>query len=173
MIKVGNKIRQARKNIGFNMKEFAARVGISYLTLYRVETDKVSPSVALLSEIAHHLGEPLSSLLDEEKNVTIIKKKTATRVASEKMNLQLLLPKGIISENVSVSFGKCGPGEFVSSHSHEGYELTYILKGKAVFNYDGKQYEVEQGDLMYFKASVKHSAKALEDHEFLSVYFRK
>ena len=87
---VGNKIRMARKKLGLNMKEFARRIGVSYLTLYRVETDKVSPSVALLSEIAHHLGEPIVNFFSEQQKITVVKAGTARSVGSGKMTLERL-----------------------------------------------------------------------------------
>lgn len=170
---VGNKVRLARKRLGLNMKEFARRVGVSYLTLYRVETDKVSPSVALLSEIAHHLGEPIVNFFDEEKQITLIKAGTAARVESGKMDLELLIPKGVVSNKISVTLGRAQPGEFVSKHSHEGFELTYQLKGDTIFKHGSKEFEFKKGDLLYFDASVEHSVTALNRSEFLSIYFRK
>jgi transcriptional regulator with XRE-family HTH domain len=171
-MKIGNKIRRDRKILGLNMKDFARRLGISYLTLYRIETDKVSPSVALLSDIAHHLGKPITSFFDEKSDLTIVKRESVPKVTADKMTLQLMIPKGVINDKVSVTYGSTQPGEFVSAHVHKGFELTYILKGRAVFHYKGKEHEVCEGDLMYFDASVKHYVTALEPHEFLSIYFR-
>jgi transcriptional regulator with XRE-family HTH domain len=170
---VGNKIRMARKKLGLNMKEFARRVGVSYLTIYRVETDKVSPSVALLSEIAHHLGEPIVNFFNEEQKITVVKAGTAPSVDSGKMSLELLIPRGIISNKISVTLGRTEPGEFVSKHSHDGFELTYLLKGEALFKYGSQEYNLTQGDLLYFDSRFEHSVSALDHNEFLSVYFRE
>lgn len=170
---VGNKIRTARKRLGLNMNEFARRVGVSYLTIYRVETDKVSPSVALLSEIAHHLGEPIVNFLTEEKKITIVKGGAGRNVESGKMSLELLIPRGVIGKDISVTKGRAEPGEFVSRHSHDGFELTYLLKGEACFKYGSEAYDLEQGDLIYFDAKVEHSVTARNRNEFLSVYFRR
>ena len=172
-MKVGNKIRHARKKLGINMKDFAQKVGISYLTLYRVETDRVSPSVALLSDIAHHLGEPIVNFFHEPSGLTLVKKGTAPDISTDQMSLQLLLPRGIVDDSISVTHGSTIPGEVISVHSHQGFELTYILKGKATFYYDGTDYETNEGDLIYFDASIPHSVVSLEPHEFLSIYFRK
>ena len=46
------------------MQQLADMVGVNYTTIYRVETGKVSPSVVLLSEIAHRLGRSIVSLLE-------------------------------------------------------------------------------------------------------------
>ncbi|MCF8061471.1 MAG: helix-turn-helix domain-containing protein [Deltaproteobacteria bacterium] len=169
---VGNKIRMARKNLGINMKDFARKIGVSYITLYRVETDKVSPSVALLSEIAHHLGEPITSFFSEERPLTLVKSGTAAKVEGGKLTLEVLVPKGVISDKISVTLGRAEQGEFVSRHAHRGFELTYNLKGAGIFKYDNVEYEFDPGDLLYFDASIEHSVRAIERHEFFSVYFR-
>jgi len=172
-MRVGNKIRQARKKLGLNMKEFAQRVGVSYLTIYRVETDKVSPSVALMSDIAYHLGQPIVSFFDDKKKITIIKAGTAAAVESGNMRVELLLPKGVIDEKISVSLGESQGGEFVSKHSHKGFELTYEIKGSARFKYGNEVHEINEGDLLYFDANVEHSVTAVGPVKFLSIYFRQ
>ncbi len=148
-------------------------VGISYLTLHRMETDQVSPSVALLSEISHHLGEPIVNFFTNPAKLTLVKKGTAPEISSGKTRLELMLPKGVISDDISVSKVSHKLGEVVSEHSHKGFELTYILKGKATFTYDGVEYETAEGDLIYFDSAVPHSVVTEEPHEILSVYFRK
>jgi quercetin dioxygenase-like cupin family protein len=170
---MGNEIRKARKRHGLNMKELARRVGVSYLTMQRIETDKVSPSVALFSEIAHHLGEPIINFFDKEVKFSLVKAGTAPKIQSGKTSLELLVPKGVIDDRISVTLGKIQTGEYVSKHSHKGFELTYNLKGVVLFEYDDKEYKLKEGDLIYFDANVEHSVTALEPHEFLAIYFRE
>jgi len=170
---VGNRIRLIRKKLGINMKDFASLIGVSYLTLHRVETDKISPSVALLSRIARHLGEPIVNFLNEEKSLTIVRSGKAPTLHSGKLSLEVLVPKGAVSEQISVTYGRAEPGEFVSRHAHSGFELTYHLKGRVIFKYGDGEYQLDQGDMLCFDSSVVHSVVALEKHEFVSIYFRK
>jgi len=172
-MEMGNKIRDARKRRGLNMKELADRVGVSYLTIHRIETDKVSPSVALLSEIAHHLREPLANFFNDRISLTLVRAGTAPKVRSSEMDLELLIPKGVINESTSVTYGRIEAGRFVSIHSHRGFELTYNLKGGVIFRHGNREYKLKEGDLLYFDASIEHSMTVLEDHEFLAIYFRE
>ena len=72
--KLGRRIRDLRKDIGLTMQQLAEKVGVNYTTIYRVETGKVSPSVVLLSEIAHQLGHSIVTLLkDDRAQLNIIK----------------------------------------------------------------------------------------------------
>lgn len=170
---MGNKIREARKQLGLNMKEFAQRIGISYQTLYRVETDKMSPSVVLLSDIAHQLQQPLIHFFEDHSKFTLVRAGTAPTVESEKMKLDLLLPNGVIDPKISVSLSETPGGEFISEHSHEGFELVYQIQGGTLFHYGKEEWEINEGDLIYFDSSVRHSVTAMGPAKFLSVYFRK
>ena len=170
---MGNKIREARKRRGLNMKELADRIGVSYLTIHRIETDKVSPSVALLSDIAHQLGEPLADFFRDRSSFTLVRAGEAPKVRSGGMDLELIIPKGVIDEKISVTLGRIKAGKVVSIHSHSGFELTYNLKGGVIFKHGNQEYALKKGDFIYFDASIEHSMRVLEDHEFLAIYFRE
>jgi DNA-binding XRE family transcriptional regulator len=174
MMEVGNKIRESRKRVGMNMKDFAKSIGVSYLTLFRIETNKVSPSVTLLSDIADQLGQPIQSFFDQKSKVTLVKAGTAPSVESDMMTLELLVPKGAVNDRLSISLGRTKVGQIVSRHSQPGYELTYHIKGRSIFKYgEDEEYEMGEGDIIYFDASTEHTVIALEELIFISVYFRK
>lgn len=171
--RLGSKIRELRKDMGLTMQQLADLVGVNYTTIYRVETGKVSPSVVLLSDIAHHLGHSITSLLNEERHrLTIIRAEDQPLVESERMAIRLLIPKGIINEKISISLGKGSQGEIVDSHETPGYELSYVIRGKCVFKYGDTDHKLEEGDLVYFDGKIKHAVRALEPLEFLAIYFR-
>ena len=44
---------------------------------------------------------------------------------------------------------------------HEGEEFIYVLEGRHELIYDGKSYIMEEGDSVYFDASVPHSGRAV------------
>ncbi len=88
------------------------------------------------------------------------------------MKLRLLVPQGLINDKISINFCKAAVGEFVGEHQTEGFELPIILKGRCVFKYGGKDYEMKEGDLAYFDGNVSHSVVALEPLEFIALYFR-
>jgi transcriptional regulator with XRE-family HTH domain len=171
-MEVGNRIRELRKRSGLSMKQLAEKVGVSYLTIYRIETGKVSPSVALLSEIAHHLNYPIFSFLNHKENEVVrIPANEQPIIESKKLELRLLAPKGLIDENISISLGKGKKGEFISRHKNRGSEVAYVTKGKGILKYGDKDYECNEGDLIYFKGETPHAVVALEPHEFILIRF--
>lgn len=155
------------------MKQLAELVGVNYTTIYRVETGKVSPSVVLLSDIAHQVGHSITSILDNKPaQLTIIRAGTQPVVDSDKMSLRLLVPQGLVDDKISISLGKGDVGEFVSKHKTDGFELAYIIRGHCIFTHAGEEHELFEGDLIHFDGRAWHSVTALSPLEFLAIYFR-
>ena len=167
---VGNRIRELRKRSGLSMKQLAEKVGVSYLTIYRIETGKVSPSVTLLNDIASHLNYPIFSFFDQKENEIVhIKADKQPVIASEKLQLKLLAPRGFVNENIAISFGRAEKGEFVSRHTNRGAELAYVTKGKSIVKYGDKEYKLNEGDLIYYQGETPHTVVVLELHEFIHI----
>lgn len=172
-MEVGNRIRKIRKDASLTMKELAKKIGVSYLTMHRIETGEVSPSVAVLSDIAHCLDYPITGFFPEQQDITIVRGKAQPVVESANLTLRLLVPKGIINDKISVSLGKSEKGECIDRHVNEGVEITYIIRGKCIFTYDGTGYELNGGDITYFNAHKPHSVTTLESLEFFSIFLRE
>ena len=171
---LGFRIRDVRKKNGLTMRQLADRVGVSYITIYRIETGKVSPSVVLLSEIAYSLGEPIKAFFEQDRGKCIlIKAESQPEVEANKLNLKLLIPKSLINDSISISIGKARKGKCIGKHKNNGFEMSYIIKGKCLFKYGNEEYEMKKGDAIYFEGKTAHSVVALEPLEFLAIYFRE
>ena len=64
--KLGKKIETFRESIGITRQEFAKKVGISRMQMYRIETGNAegNPSILVLRKIAKELGISVSELVD-------------------------------------------------------------------------------------------------------------
>jgi transcriptional regulator with XRE-family HTH domain len=171
-MEIGNRIREIRKITGMSIKALAKKVGVSYLTLQRIETGKVSPSVAVLSEIAYCLDHPVTSFFDKAIGVRVIKSADHPEIESSKLTVKLLVPKGVINDKIIVTLNKGDKGKCIDLHKNEGLEITYLLKGKSKFFYDDQIYEMDAGDIVYFDAGRPHAVEALKPIEFINFYLR-
>lgn len=172
-IEVGNKVREIRKRAGLTMKELADAVGVSILTIHRIETGKLSPSVVLLSEIAYHLRYPLTAFIAGEQHVVVLKGSEKNTIESNRLNLKVMAHRGEVKDDISVTIGQGDAGEIIGRHKNNGYELTYITKGNCVLRYGNKEYPIEAGDIICHDGKDWHSVTALEPIEFLNIYFFK
>ena len=175
MEKIGRKIRTERKAKGFSLKELAERCGVSTMTLQRIETGKTSPSVAILSQIAYYLTQPIDFFIKEETpKIRIVRKNDHRIVEAENMRLSMIAPPGLIEGNVLVNLLEAKEGRFVDSHTEDGYSFVYVLEGGIVFEHDGAKYELEPGDVLYYNASYPHSVTAVGEgnHRSINIFFR-
>ena len=170
---IGNKIRTERKARGFSLKELACRCGVSTMTLQRIETGKTSPSVAILSQIAHYLSQPIDFFIKEENpKIRIIRKRDHRVVATENMQLSLIGPLGLIDDRVLVNLVEA-KGRFVDSHVEDGYSFVYVLEGNAIFEHDGVKHELHPGDALFYNASYPHSVTAVDAvHKSINIFFK-
>jgi len=172
-VDVGNKIRKIRKSTGLTIKELAKLVGVSYLTIQRIETGEVSPSVAILSDIAHCLKHPITSFFEKDKGFRIIPANEQPAVETKALSLKVLVPKGVVSDKISVSLGKLKKGKRIDEHTNKGFEITYIIKGKCSQTYEKDVFELNAGDIIYFDAEKPHSVEAIESIEFINIYLKQ
>ena len=65
-------------------------------------------------------------------------------------------------------------GEEVTLHSHEGQEFDYMLSGKMEFYLDSMQYELNEGDSVYYDSGIPHAMKAAgtEAVKFIAVVMK-
>jgi quercetin dioxygenase-like cupin family protein/DNA-binding Xre family transcriptional regulator len=169
---VGERIREIRTKLGLSIRGLAAKVGISYLTMQRIETDKLSPSVVLLAQISACLNYPIADfLLEKEQSVIYIKAENQNILKTKKMELTVVARKGIVNENISIVHGKAKKGQLVGRHTHPGFELAYVLKGRSLHKQGGVTRELKEGDLIFFDASKWHEVIALEPHEWIGMQF--
>ena len=168
---VGTKIRLERKNSGLTLEKFAKKLGISALTLQRIETGKSSPSVVLLSEIAQQLKKSIHSFLEDKKNSFVcIKRKNQRSIASPMLKIKLIGPRNFIAENIVVTYGELKKGKKIDPHTNRGIEYNYNIEGKSELILDGQSYFLEAGDSSVFDARLEHSVTALETLKFFGIY---
>ena len=173
MDELGIKIRNERKLLGWSLGEMAAKIGISPMTLQRIETGKRSPSVVMLAEIAHLLLKPIDYFIKEKNpKLILIKKDQQTVIESPKLKLTVIAPKGLIDETIYLNLGEAKKGKFIDSHVDEGYSLVYILDGECIVEHDGKKYLHGKGDTLYYDARYRHSVTAKGRVKFVSIFLR-
>jgi transcriptional regulator with XRE-family HTH domain len=171
MKSVGSKIRVERKKSGLTLSQLAERVGISLVTLQRIETGKASPSVVLLSDIARHLNKSIHSFFEErEKPFVCIKKKDQRSISSSMLKLNIIGPREMIADNIVVTYGELKKGKRIDPHTNPGIEFNFNIEGKSELNINGESHILEAGDSSVFNARVEHSVTAIEKLKFFGVF---
>ncbi len=176
MENIGTKIRIERRKVGLSLERLAQKVGISPMTLHRIETDKSSPSLVLLTEIAHQLSKDVVSFLQELEDQKLpihIKRKEQLSISSSALNIKVIGPRKMIGENVVVTTGEIRKGKSVNLHTDTGKEFSYIIEGRCEFRQNNQTIFLEKGDSIFHNARLKHSLSAIEKLRFFSIFFKE
>ena len=79
-VRVGEKIRRRRNDLGLTLRELATQTELTSGFLSQVENDRVSPSLKSLCRIADVLRTPLFHLLSTESGDPVVKRENRTSV---------------------------------------------------------------------------------------------
>ncbi|MDF2365653.1 cupin domain-containing protein [Sneathiella sp.] len=163
-LRIGAKLKHARKVKKLRLKGLAEAVGCSESMLSKVENDKISPSLQMLHRIVSELGITIGDLTyrvdDEDRIVMRHDERPVINMApgrdSDGTELEWLIPQDQADLlAASIHFVKPGGGS-MGTISHDGEEMGYILDGELELEVDGKTYFLKQGDSFYFASDRPH-----------------
>lgn len=163
-LRVGMRLKHARKVMGLRLRELADRVGCSESFLSKVENDKVNPSLQMLHRIVTELdltiGEILSQDIEENQVVMRSGERPTIRMVpsrqTEGTHLEWLVPPGD-SRLLAGAIHSVNPGGgSLGTIVHEGEEMGYLLEGELELAVDGEVYRLKAGDSFFFRSDLPH-----------------
>ncbi len=161
MINLGQRIRKERQSKGWSLKKLSGLIDVSIMTLQRIETGKVSPSVDLLTEIAYQLGLPVTEFVRDKNRVMIhLKAKDLPLKKDGLRTSRCLFPENMVSEGLSVWLNGLEPGGVMDWSSGKRYEGAHILEGQSEIEFDDRKVRLQAGETIYFDARFKQKMKS-------------
>lgn len=165
-VRIGVKIRHARKLKGLRLKDLADAIGCSESFLSKVENEQVTPSLKTLHRLAAELdttiGELFSVSSGEHRVVVrrnerpVVRTEAVGRGASSGVFMECL----IADPDSRLLYGSIHVVEPGSSSGgtiqHMGEEVGYVLEGVLNLEVDGVTYFLETGDSFFFDSSLRH-----------------
>lgn len=171
--RIGAKIRSERNRLGLSLEAFARKVGISKMTLHRIETGTTSPSVITLTEISFQLKQPLESLIGEgEPKVVLLPKNRQDTIMDPESGIRVLAPRGLISDRVTITAAELEKGFAIEPHKNHGFEWAYVVRGKADVTVAGKKYRIQTGDAIFYDAHFVHSIDVREKTQYVGLFLK-
>lgn len=157
-VKIGDRIRDARKARRLTLQRVADATGLSIGFLSQVERDITTPSLSSLVTIARALDVSINAFLQAVEIPNGVTRHEDRAVYS-------LHPSWIVYERLSseaqgqsLSAVKMRiPPHYLSETStHEGEEVVYILSGTLRYVIEGAVYELNAGDSLHFSPQRPH-----------------
>lgn len=166
MKRIGERVRERRKQQNLTLQQLAARTGLSVSFLSQLENGQTSCKIDTLASIGRALDIPILHFFvdDAESNISLVRKSDRrTLLLGESATEDLLFVQD--SFNLEVWVLKLPP-QTSSGHdnSHEGEEFTYVLKGSVRIWFNSEtHYDLQEGDIIYYRSALPHRWENVTD----------
>jgi len=158
---MGQKIRQLRLDNQLTLEEAAERAGCTPGFLSNVERNQATPSITMLYAIAQALGVKVTHFFPRMTPGKVVRtnEREVFRFEGSSIAYSLLSAKfpGRKLEPLLVYIdpmdGALPSDEF---RSHSGEEFYYVLEGILRLRVGNTTYDLNPGDSLHFKSTVKH-----------------
>ncbi len=171
--RIGARIRAERKGLRLSLATLAKKVGISKMTLQRIETGSTSPSIITLTDISFHLKKPIESLIKGgEPNVLLLKKDQQESLFDPKSGFRILAPAGLISDRITITRSELKKGTIIEEHRNKGFEWAFIIEGRAELKIGGRSFSLEEGDAVFYDAHYPHGMRVDKKFRYVMLFLR-
>jgi transcriptional regulator with XRE-family HTH domain len=166
-IHVARRLAALRAESGLTLRALAERTGLSDAYINRVERQKTPINIANLEKVALAFGVPLASFFESgaaQEPLVLTRAGTGkkARFRGRKGYLALMLAeakKGKLMEPILVDLASAKTA--VPLKAHSGQEFNYVIEGRCVFHFGRQRIELNEGDALYFDATVPHVCRAI------------
>ena len=169
---IGSKIRTERKKQGLSLEALGKRVGVSKMTLQRIETGATAPSIVLLTEVAFHLKRPVESLIREGNAMVVHLKKGQQETLDRARKFRVIGPRGLVSDRVTLTYSELAKDAVINTHTNKGYEWAFLFEGSALVEVGDNRYLFESGDAIFYDAHIPHSIQVKETCRYVGLFLR-
>ncbi|TBL76050.1 helix-turn-helix domain-containing protein [Paenibacillus thalictri] len=165
---IGSTIRTIRKRKNITIAQICEATGLSQGFMSQVETNKTSPSISTLENIANALDVPLAYLLlKKEDRMNIVRKdqRKITTSGSETLKVEHLSS----TKGVKMMLVEFPPGASTGDtpHAHEGEEVHVVIRGTVFAEQGEDSAELREGDSFSWNACIPHWVKNIGEEPAL------
>jgi transcriptional regulator with XRE-family HTH domain len=155
------RVKRWREDGNLTLQELARRSGVAASTIQKIETQQMTPTIAVLLKIARGLGCRLADLVrdeSEENRVVLLRAEDRRPVGlNERMRIECLV--GDLSEQhleVWRVAHEPGSGSGRTRYRFDGETLIVCESGEITFYVGEQEFALRAGDTLHFKSAIPH-----------------
>ncbi len=169
---IGSRIRQKRLERGLSLKDLAQAIGKTPSFLSQVERDLAEPSITSLRDIGKALEVPIFYFfMDAQERGPVVRRDQRKIITFPGYQLAFELLSPSLNREMEIIQGRLKPGGMTCETPlpHPGEEATLVLTGRMEIQVGSDCYFLEEGDCIYYYASVPHKIVNIGDGELIFV----
>jgi len=171
---LGKRIKKIRESKHLTLKNIEAAASISATHISEIERGKTSPTLGALVRISRALGKDPAYFIEEQELGDVSLVTVENRIRESLKNgagtierLTSSVPGGRLQACViSLEPGKSHRSE---PHTHHGNEAVLVMSGRVSFKVASEEFELGEGDAIFYDALEPHSYKNTSTHERASM----
>lgn len=164
---IGERVRVLRLKKKMGLVEMGKHTGLSPALLSKIERGRLFPTLPTLLRIALVFGvglefffagareKPLVAIVRRKDRVRLPDRPGADEVVYRFESLDFPATERRFNSYVAEFFPAAADG--LRLHQHPGVEFLYVLQGTLSVHVGAEEHALEQGDSMYFDATVPHA----------------
>jgi len=162
-IDIGQRVNKRRKELDISLRQLGEACQVSAAFLSKVENGKISPSLALLQQLALHLQISLPALLRENDQPNLVRSDERRKMYFKDVpaSYELLTPD--IGGDMLVSMVHLNPNSFYTQERRNRVEkFIYVVNGALQINIADESQVLRAGDSIYFNSDLLQEYRSIE-----------
>jgi len=182
LLLIGDKIRSKRTQKNITLEQLAGKAGVSKGLISQIENNRSVPSLPVLFNIIHSLGDDLKTFFEDmhdslnNGNILIIRKGQEKLFEKEPVKgfvYKRILTRSIVSQATDVVLlqlkKNAARKQFITT---DAFECKYVMQGKIEYQIEKETFVLGPGDTLFFNGRDKHRPKNIgeTDAMILAIY---
>lgn len=172
---IGEKLKSKRTQKNITLEELANRAGVTKGLISQVENNRTVPSLPVLFNLIHSLGEDLKSFFEDmhehftNGHVLIVRKgeeKPFEKEPVKGFSYKRILTKSIVSQAIDIAVLDLKKGASRKQMIQtDAFECKHILKGSIEYQIEKEKFILNAGDTLFFDGRAKHRLRNIGNTE--------
>lgn len=166
---IATRLRGLREVLELSEQEVAESCHLTLEQYRAMESGQTDFSVNVLQTISRHYGISLDVLMFGEEprmnSYFITRAGKGVSVERRKAYRYEALASGFRGRRIDPFIVTVEPAPTdapMHLNAHDGQEMNYVLEGRLLISLNGREFELEPGDSLYFDSAQPHGMKALD-----------
>lgn len=163
---IGEQIKSKRTQKNITLEELANRAGVTKGLISQIENNRTVPSLPVLFNLIHSLGEDLKSFFEGmhehfiNGHVLIVRKgeeKPFEKEPVKGFSYKRILTKSVAAQAIDIALLELKKGAARKQMIQtDAFECKHILKGSVEYQIEKEKFVLNAGDTLFFDGRAKH-----------------
>ncbi len=178
-LKLGQKIKDIRSNLGITLEEASQRTGLARSTLSKIENEQISPTFQAMQKLASGLKIDMPQLFEPPKTAMATGRRDLTMQGQGKPHptptyehellATQLMHKKMMPFKSRIRTRRIE--DFADWVKHDGEEFLLILEGEVtLYTEYYEPINLKEGDSAYYDANMGHMLTSVSDEDALILW---